>query len=346
MDSISVVLCTFNGARFLDAQLRSLLAQSAVDEIVVVDDGSTDETLGILQAYAARDRRFRISINAEQLGVTRNFERGIQLARGQWVALCDQDDVWLPAKLGRMRAAWDGRSLLVHHATRKFRGVPPASVPVPAGQRRKFAGADLRQLLYRNSIVGHTTLVRRDAALALMPFPADVPHDWWIGAGVAAQGNVQYLDEYLVHYRIHDRNAYHRAGSRLQRMRAEHVLRLHLLAALERLPWLTEPARHFVRAYRAEVAAAQCTWIPWRLGRYYWQHAPIFFGHRQGAVSLATRVRKSVAAACGALAQSPAAGGRNLPRAGTEAERCGVAVTSVNGSNSTRLLANPARVSG
>lgn len=329
MDSISVVLCTFNGARFLDAQLRSLLGQSAVDEIVVVDDGSSDETLAILLAYAARDRRFRVSVNAERLGVTRNFARAMQLARAPWIALCDQDDVWLPDKLERMRGAWDGRSLLLHHATRKFRGVPPANLPTPAGQRRKFAGADLRRLLYRNSIVGHTTLVRRDAVRALMPFPTDVPHDWWIGAGVAAQGNVQYLDEYLVHYRIHDRNAYHRAGSRLRRMRAEHGLRLNLLAALECLPCLAEPTRSFVREYRAQASAAPHAWIPWRLGWYYWQHARIFFGHRRDSLPLATRVRKSFAAACGALAQPPPAKGAR-----------------VNGSTPSRLLADPVRVSG
>jgi len=304
-DSFAIVLCTFNGARFLDAQLASLRVQAGVAEIIAVDDGSTDGTLAILERHAAVDRRLVISQNPSRLGVNRNFEHAISLARSPWIALADQDDVWLPGKLARLRAEWDGRSCLVHHPTRKFRGALPTTLPSPAGERRKFAGADLRRLLYRNTIVGHTILARADVLHALAPFPAGVPYDWWIGVGAAAIGTVQYVDEYLVLYRIHENNAYHPAGSRVRRLRDEHRLRLSLLDALAGAPRVGGAPRDFVEHFRRLLVAASPRVFSWRLWRFYWRHAAILFGERRSPVSWFTALRKSVGATCGAMAQAP-----------------------------------------
>ena len=95
----TVVLCTFNGARFLDEQLQSLREQDGVAEIVASDDGSTDDTLAILARHAAEDARIRINQNRERLGVTGNFEQAIRLARSPWIALA-----WLG--VGLVVLAW------------------------------------------------------------------------------------------------------------------------------------------------------------------------------------------------------------------------------------------------
>lgn len=315
MQSVSIVLCTYNGAQFLDEQLRSLRAQRGVVEIVAVDDRSTDDTVAILQHHAREDSRVRICLNEEQLGVVANFERAVQLARGQWIALSDQDDIWRPNKIARLRAAWDGEAVLMHHATRKFRGEPPRRLPPRANERRKHHGRDARRLLYRNTIVGHTTLVRADVARALMPFPRDVPHDWWIGVGAALQGKVQYVDEFLVHYRIHQTNAYHRAGSRVHRLRSEHGLRLALLGALRARPELTGETLGFVEDLEVRLRAAETRRFSWELALYYWRHAALYFGNVGAPIPLVMRVRKSFAAACGAAGQAEVADhGRRMVR--------------------------------
>lgn len=300
MQSISIVLCTFNGARFLDAQMSSLCAQEGVSEIVVVDDHSTDDTMSILQDYAEADGRVRVYWNETRLGVVGNFERAISLARGEWIALADQDDVWLPHKLSRLRNEWDGHACLIHHASRKFRGAVPRNVLSPAGERRKFSGRDLRRLLYRNSIVGHATLVRADVAKRLLPLPADVPHDWWIGVGAATLGSIQYVDEYLVHYRIHECNAYHPAGSRIRRMRSEHELRLNLLNALIGRHEAAQPILEFARQYRSRLLQARHEFFSWKLGWFYWAYAPIFFGGVHARPAWVTCARKSFLATLGA----------------------------------------------
>ena len=305
MRSISIVLCTFNGARFLDEQLRSLRCQEGVDEIVAVDDQSADDTMAVLNQHASEEARMRVHWNERRLGVVRNFEQAIRLARGDWIALSDQDDIWVPEKIARLRAAWDGVSCLMHHATRKFRGTPPRVLPARAGESRKYHGDDARRLLYRNSIVGHTTLVRADVARRLLPFPEAVPHDWWIGAGAALQGPVHYVDEYLVHYRIHETNAYHRAGSRLHRLRAEHRLRLALLEGLDARPELAGGLRPFVRDYRDLLRAAAPGRFSWSLERFYWRHAALFFGDGGASPPLVRRLRKTAAATLAAAAQRP-----------------------------------------
>src|SRR5260370_27009832 len=99
--SISVAMCTFNGARFLPEQLQSIALQTLQpSELVICDDGSTDGTVGILQSFALSARfPVRIFCNQETLGPARNFEKAIGLCDGEIISLCDQDDVWRPEKL-------------------------------------------------------------------------------------------------------------------------------------------------------------------------------------------------------------------------------------------------------
>ncbi len=304
----TVVLCTFNGARFLDEQLQSLREQDGVAEIVASDDGSTDDTLDILQRHAAEDARIRINQNRERLGVTRNFELAISLARSPWIALADQDDIWLPGKLARIRARWDGSACLVHHASRKFRGFQvPRKFAHWIGDGRKFSGSDWRRLLYRNTVVGHTTLFRADLAARLAPFPRDIPHDWWLGVGAALHGRVQFVNECLVHYRIHSTNAYHAAGSRVRRLQVEHTQRLALLQILFSRGLLPAAGLEFAGQYLALLRGSNPGVFPWRLWHFYRWHAPLFFGGPHYEPSPFTAQRKSFGAAVAAMWQPSAA---------------------------------------
>lgn len=106
--SFSVAMCTFNGARFLGAQLASIAAQDRPpDELVVCDDGSSDGSIEIVIQFARRSKfPVRLVVNDTNLGSTKNFEKAISLCRGAIVALADQDDVWYQHKLGRIEKAF------------------------------------------------------------------------------------------------------------------------------------------------------------------------------------------------------------------------------------------------
>jgi len=301
----SIALCTYNGERFIDEQLHSLRRQEGVTEIVVSDDGSTDRTLAILARHAGEDSRIRIYDHQARHGVTANFQHAISLTRSPWIALADQDDVWLPGKLARMRACWDGHSCLVHHASKKFRSVSPSRLQsIRAGEKRKFEGHDWRRLLHRNSVVGHTAIVSAKIARQLMPFPEHLPHDWWLGVGAGIIGNVQFIDEYLVHYRIHAHNAYHAAGSRCRRIREEYELRLRMLEALTEstLPLRTID-RNFAEQYHRLLVTSTPGTFSWPLCQFYLRHASLFFSSPLFHLSRFTCVRKSMSATLDAFLQ-------------------------------------------
>src|SRR5919197_55125 len=105
MAFVSVVVPTHNRARLLSRTLRSICAQQSVDfEVVVVDDGSTDDTAAVA---AAADTRVKIICNPRPCGVSVARNIGITAARGDWIAFCDDDDLWAPDKLAAQLSAAD-----------------------------------------------------------------------------------------------------------------------------------------------------------------------------------------------------------------------------------------------
>lgn len=199
---ISVALCTYNGARFLPAQLDSLLAQDYPElEVVAFDDASSDGTFEVLQGCAARDPRLRVHRNPANLGFRRNFEGALRACRGELIAPCDQDDVWRPDKLRRMERALGVRaavfcdSLLVDE-----RGEPLGRL---SGRIPMRDFEDPAQFLFGNRVSGHALLVRREVVERAAPFPERLFHDWWLAFVAAGAGGIGYLDEPLVQYRQH-----------------------------------------------------------------------------------------------------------------------------------------------
>jgi glycosyltransferase involved in cell wall biosynthesis len=215
---ISVALCTCNGERYLQEQLQSLAKQEhAPFELVVSDDASTDSTCRILDDFAAGSPfTVRVQRNSESLGVIKNFERVLSLCNGDYIALCDQDDVWLPDKLVRLaklvRACESkngGGPTLVYSdmelvdADLKRTGRSYAEdqrLEVPKEQ-------SYRTLLVQNYIPGCTMLFSADLLTSALPFPDDTAmHDWWLALLAALSGSVCQDPSRSVLYRQHSDN--------------------------------------------------------------------------------------------------------------------------------------------
>ncbi|EPR37173.1 glycosyl transferase family 2 [Desulfovibrio sp. X2] len=127
---VSVVMSVYNGERHLADCLRSVLGQSLGEfEFLIVDDGSRDETRSILEEFAARDSRIRI-IRQENTGLTRALNTALELARGEYVARIDADDVWLPEKLALQVAAFEANPRLGLLGT-AYRTIDEAGEPTP-----------------------------------------------------------------------------------------------------------------------------------------------------------------------------------------------------------------------
>src|SRR5688572_25821556 len=102
MAKISVCMATYNGASFIREQIESILPQlEPGDEIIFSDDGSTDSTLQVIADY--HEKRFKIFQHTRTGSPARSFEKGLRQCTGELIFLTDQDDIWMPEKVSRMK---------------------------------------------------------------------------------------------------------------------------------------------------------------------------------------------------------------------------------------------------
>ena len=216
---ISIALATYNGARFIDEQLASLERQTVMpDELVVCDDRSSDNTVDIVRAFAARAPfPVRLHVNDERLGWRGNFVRASGLCDHDLIAFCDQDDIWYPEKLATSLREFDDPSvMLVHHNADLVDAHGDVYGTLsPVGTARQIVGALSRPTHWSNPL-GLTMIFR--AALAryndLWPESIDlaVPehraaHDQWFYFLATNLGTVISMPERLLGYRQHQGNS-------------------------------------------------------------------------------------------------------------------------------------------
>ena len=222
---VSVALCTFNGARFVREQVRSICLQTLTPrEIVLSDDGSRDNSIEVaratvLKCKAARPGlsvELRVLQNAVPLRVTKNFEQAVRACRGDLIALSDQDDIWTSTRLERMVAQFEARpGLLLLHSDARLVGANRADLGESlfhALEVKRFelnwvhAGLAFDVLLRRNLVTGATTVFRRSLLRQAAPFPVEWLHDEWLAIIAAALGSIDLLEEELIEYRQHGGN--------------------------------------------------------------------------------------------------------------------------------------------
>lgn len=202
---ISICIATYNGARYIAEQLASILKQlSAEDEVVVSDDGSTDGTLDIVRSF--NDRRIRIVDGPQRHSPTLNFEWALRNAKGEYIFLADQDDVWLEGKVRRCVEELQMCDCVVSDArvTDSLLNATSESLFQLMHVRR----GRLSNLLWRNGYTGCCMAFKREVLSKALPFPTDIPmHDIWIGNVAAFCGSLHFIDDRLLLFRRHDATA-------------------------------------------------------------------------------------------------------------------------------------------
>lgn len=215
----SVAMATCEGARFIDAQLESIAAQTRPpDELVVCDDASTDDTVARLEAFAARSPfTVRIEQNSLRGGATANFERSVSLCTGEIVLLADQDDVWAPQKIETLAGLLERQpelGLVFSNGTVVDQALAPLgydlwqSLFFDADDRRRVRSGEAAAVFARRVVAAGTTLAFRARFGPLLhPFP-DLPsaHDAWIAFVIACVAPCALVDASLIRYRLHDAN--------------------------------------------------------------------------------------------------------------------------------------------
>jgi len=215
--SISIAMCTYNGAAFVREQLDSFARQTRLPaELIICDDRSTDTTVDIVQGFAqSAPFPVRVEVNDENLGVARNFGKATQLCTGDLIALSDQDDIWREDKLDVLVRAFEGDPALtlvftdadlVDQDLRPMGKRLSDTGPVlDAGDRLSNEDEAFEFLMRRNVATGATMAFRAGLRGVILPIPPDLLtyHDAWIVGLAVATGKVRVLTEPLIQYRQH-----------------------------------------------------------------------------------------------------------------------------------------------
>lgn len=252
--SISVVVCTCDGERYVGPQLRSIVEQTRPpDELVVSDDGSSDGTLAaVRRALDGAACEVTVVAHGRRLGVVANFEHAIALARGDLIVLADQDDVWDRQKLAVLAARYESDPSLTaafSDAALVDADLRPLGTTLwaahhfgPREQASFGRGRGVEVVLRRNVVAGSTLSFRSRLRDVVLPMPRHGLHDGWIALLCAALGPVAAVPASLVRYRIHPGNQVGvsvgigggRARSRLSPAERSGEI-LHFLAVADRL---------------------------------------------------------------------------------------------------------------
>lgn len=210
---ISIAMATYNGEKYLREQLDSVLEQTISNfELIICDDCSKDSTVEILNEYEKKDSRVKIYINESNLGYKKNFEKAITLCKGEYIAFCDQDDIWYNNHL---------EVLLNNIGNYDLVGANSDLVDSDA----KEMNCDLLSALYSeidventesffsfllnaNIFQGAAVLINKKLIDIALPFPNEINfHDYWLALVAAGSGNgVKYVNIPILKYRQHGNN--------------------------------------------------------------------------------------------------------------------------------------------
>ena len=216
--AIEVVLPTYNGAAYLEAQLASIHAQTLRPERVLLrDDGSSDGTQALIHQLQHRYGAWlQVSPADGNLGCTANVNRLLEATTAPYVALADQDDLWLPHKLQQALALMqqleerNGRLMpLLVHSDLQLADADgrPRSQTYWQRQRLDPARTDLVDLLSTNVVTGCSVLLNRSLLDRALPIPSQaLMHDWWLALVASAFGYIDALPQPTVLYRQHSSN--------------------------------------------------------------------------------------------------------------------------------------------
>lgn len=218
----SVAMSTYNGAAYLAEQLDSIFAQTRpVDEIVISDDCSTDQTLAIVGDFQTKHPEIHwVVLPAEKnQGFRASFRRALTHCSGDLILLCDQDDRWTKEKAAKIEAIFEKnpkvQALVTDFKTIDAKGRflnPEAKTEnlwvsdrvLRSGE--KPAQITLREMLGRNQGQGCAMALRREIAEAYISLGTVWTHDWILNLIAAMRGGLYYCDEQLIHYRLHGAN--------------------------------------------------------------------------------------------------------------------------------------------
>lgn len=215
---ISVALCTYNGEKFIEEQLNSILNQTKkVDEIVICDDGSNDNTIAIINNFIQLyPNLIKLHQNPINLRVNKNFEKALTLVTGKYVFFCDQDDLWKQNKVETILSIFEKDATIegvfsnADLIDESLNVIPNFDLwkSVTFCEEKLNKPLDLFKIIKHrgNMVTGATLCIKASCINEILPIPDGISsfyHDEWIALILSARKSLAYTTEKLISYRIH-----------------------------------------------------------------------------------------------------------------------------------------------
>lgn len=203
---VSIVLCTYNGEKYLEEQLNSIINQTYKNlEIIISDDCSTDNTISILEKYK-HFNNFHIFLNKENLGFNKNFELAISRANGYYIALCDQDDAWDLNKIDILVSSIEEESLVYANSMLVDENLISLNKTLEDKLKVNFISSNsMLNFIFGNCVSAHAMLFKKEI-VDFLNFPRNIYFDQYIAMVCASKNGVKYINKNLVLYRQHSNN--------------------------------------------------------------------------------------------------------------------------------------------
>lgn len=227
--TIDIVLATYNGAKFLDAQIESILAQDHQDwRLIIRDDASTDSTAAVIEKHEHTfpDRILVLRGEKKRLGIVGNFSALLEATTAPYVMFADQDDVWLPHKISLTLTGMkelekqhgDKTPLLIHtDSSIVDEKLQPVADSFNAHNKLSAHLSPFPRLLVQNTAQGCTMMVNRALLALALPLPPRARmYDMWLAQVAAGLGQIGYIEQQTLKYRQHGANA---VGARSKTLR-------------------------------------------------------------------------------------------------------------------------------
>jgi len=215
MPKVDIAMATYNGSKYIEQQIESILKQTHTDWVLYVsDDGSNDDTVDIVKRYALSDERIILVNDKRQGGVIPNFNRALQATTAEYIALSDQDDYWPEERLDKLLKKIvekddANKPVLVYSdlilVDKDLQQT--ATSFYKSNSINPYNNLDVIKLLWKCSVYGCTVIMNRRLLDKSLPMPADITmHDNWLALNAATEDGIYYLDSTTILYRQHESN--------------------------------------------------------------------------------------------------------------------------------------------
>ncbi len=212
---VTIIMATRNGEAFLEDQLLSIVNQSYKKvELLIADDCSTDRSYEILSRYVQKYKWINLHQNREHLGLVKNFEKLLESAQGDYIAFCDQDDIWRGDKILEaveiLQNENNSMPLMFHSdlevTNEKMKIISPSYFKMRS--YRFGSGKQLDAIVGRCGVMGNTMVINQKLKSITLPFPDGLKaHDYWIALINELYGKRLTSSDTLVRYRLHRTNS-------------------------------------------------------------------------------------------------------------------------------------------